>query len=100
MTQSSPLVDFMVRLKKIDHGGHTCRDIFVLWAVKQEPGLMGRELAMKLGYKTRSAVQNRIGHLIRAGLLEDRRARISQLTPNDLYITPAGERFLAEVVPA
>lgn len=93
------LTDFMLRLKKIDRAGHTCRDVFVLWAVAREPGLMGRELAIKLGYKTRSAVQNRIGHLIRAGLLEDRRAVMSQLTPNDLYITPAGEKFLAEVVP-
>lgn len=97
MTQS--ITDFMLRLKKIDAGGHTVRDVFILWAVARDPGLMGRELATKLGYKTRSAVQNRIGHLIQAGLLEDRRAKISQLTPNDLYITPAGEKFLAEVVP-
>lgn len=93
-------IDFMLRLKKIDTAGHSVRDIFVLWAVKQEPGLMGNELAHKLGYKTRSNVQNRIGHLINAGLLEDRRAKISQLTPNDLHITPAGEQFLRDVVPA
>jgi DNA-binding MarR family transcriptional regulator len=92
-------VDFMLRLKKIDAGGHSVRDVFVLWAVKQEPGLMGRELAHKLGYKTRSNVQNRIGHLIQAGLLEDRRVRKSNLTPNDLHITPAGEQFLRDVVP-
>lgn len=98
-TSLSPTVDFMVRLKLIERNQHSVRDVLILWAVQREPGLMGLELARVLGYRTRSHVQARIGHLILFGLLEDRRKKLNSLTPNDLYITAAGEKFLREVVP-
>lgn len=94
------MVDFMVRLKRIDNAGHNVRDVLILWAIKKEPGLMGRELAIKLGYKTRSNVQIRLRHLLDNGLLADHRIKKNNLTPNDLHITPAGEKFLDSVVPA
>jgi DNA-binding MarR family transcriptional regulator len=97
---TSPTVDFMMRLRKIDLPHHlTCRDMLVLWAVAREPGMMGRQLALKLGYKSRSNVQICVARLIQRGFMEDRRPQADCMTPNDLYITPAGENFLMEIVP-
>lgn len=99
MTALNPTIDFMARLKKVDNADLKCRDILVLWAIAREPGMMGRELAMKLGYKSRSNVQICVDRLKRTGLVEDRRPVEDNRTPNDLYVTPAGEIFLGEIVP-
>jgi hypothetical protein len=99
MAIPSPTIEFLARLKKIDNEMLTCRDILVLWAVAREPGMMGRQLALKLGYKTRSNIQLCVARLIRHKLMEDRRQQKDHMTPNDLYITPAGETLLAEIVP-
>lgn len=99
MTEIPPAIDFLVRLGTIDRSTLKVRDILVLWAVSREDGLMGREVAMKLGFKSRSNVQDGIRRLIDQGYVEDRRAVKNQLTPNDLYITPKGTMFLASVVP-
>lgn len=100
MTISGSLVDFMVRLKKIDSAHLTNRDVLILWAVKKDPGVMGRELATKLGYKSRSNVQENILRLLRLKLIEDHRPQADNRTPNDLHLTPAGEAFLGDIVPA
>lgn len=92
-------IDFLVRLKTLDRSGLKVRDVLVLWAVSRDDGLMGREVAMKLGYKSRSNVQDCVSRLIDHGMIEDRRTKRNNQTPNDLYILPAGEKFLADVVP-
>lgn len=96
----SPVVDFMLRLKKLDAAHLRPRDLLVLWAIQRDPGMMGRELSNKLGYPSRSNVQICITRLIFHGFIEDRRVIKNQLTPNDLYILPAGEKFLADIMPA
>lgn len=96
----TPTMDFLVRLRKIDDAGLKVRDALVLWAIAREPGMMGREVAMKLGYKSRSNVQDCVKRLMIAKFVEDRRPVVNQMTPNDLYILPAGETFLADLVPA
>lgn len=98
MTATST-IDFLARLKRIDNHDLKVRDVLILWAVAREPGMMGNEIAKKLGYKSRSNVQICIARLIRGSFIEDRRPVANQMTPNDLYATPAGEAFLAEIVP-
>lgn len=97
MTKSSlkPTVEFMVKLRIIDRSGLKVRDVIVLWAVREQPGMMGRELAMKIGLESRSNVQDQMARLIARGLIEDRRPTKDQQTPNDLHILDAGRQFLA-----
>jgi DNA-binding MarR family transcriptional regulator len=91
--------DFFVRLRRIDNAKLKTRDIVVLAAIKAQPGMMGRELALKLGYATRSNVQDCVARLIKYGYTVDKRATQDQQTPNDLHITDAGTALLAEIVP-
>lgn len=97
MTKSSlkPTVEFMAKLRIIDRSGLKVRDVIVLWAVREQPGMMGRELAMKIGLESRSNVQDQMARLIARGLIEDRRPTKDQQTPNDLHILDAGRQFLA-----
>lgn len=95
----SPTIEFLARLKKIDSAELKVRDILVLWAIAREHGMMGQEIAFKLGYASRSHVQLCFERLIRKGFVEDRRLKHDQQTPNELFILPAGDAFLAEVVP-
>lgn len=93
-------IDFLVRLRKIDNANLKSRDIIILWAIAHTPGMMGLELARKIGMKTRSNVQIPIRRMIEAGLIEDRRRVKNLLTPNDLHILPYGEKFLADIMPS
>lgn len=97
-----PTVDFMIRLKKIDRSGLKVRDVIVLWFIAREPGMMGRELSDKLGFQYRSHIQDGLQRLMTRKFIEDRRPVDGNLqqTPNDFHILPAGEEFLAEIVPA
>lgn len=103
MTNGSPNFDFLVRLRKIDRQRLTARDMIVLWGVKHNPGIMGKELATKLGYPSRSHVQEHVARLIRHGFVEDRRhippGSAPHMIPNDLHITAAGEDFLGKILP-
>jgi DNA-binding MarR family transcriptional regulator len=96
---SSETTAFFTRLHKIDRAGLKVRDTFVLWSVARQPGMMGQEIAHKLGYPSRSSIQGGIERLLLLGFVEDRRAAKNQMTPNDLYILPAGEAFLADLLP-
>lgn len=98
-SKCSPTTDFMVRLRKLDRAGLTVRDAVALWVIRGQPGMMGRELATTIGLKSRSNIQENIARLIRLGMIEDRRKAQNRLTPNDLYITPAGEQLLNDVIP-
>lgn len=95
----SPTIDFMRRLKMIDAANLKAKDILILWAVAREGGMSGLELSKKLGYPSRSNVQIGMKRLLEHEFIEDRRKVKNQLTPNDLYILPAGEKFLADIVP-
>jgi DNA-binding MarR family transcriptional regulator len=97
VTGLDPISAFMVSLKRIDTAHLTTRDVLIMWAIKTAPGLMGRELATKLGYRSRSNVQENIGRLIVRQMIEDRRPVHDNKTPNDLHLTPAGEAFLQEI---
>jgi DNA-binding MarR family transcriptional regulator len=92
-----PTVEFMARLRKIDRSGLKVRDVIVLWAIREQPGMMGRELAMKIGLESRSNVQDQIARLIARSFVEDRRKTHDQQTPNDLHILPAGRDYLASL---
>lgn len=99
MTVDNAAPDFLIRLRKIDNACLKVRDVIVLWAIARTPGMMGLELAKKLGYKGRSHIQDCVVRLVDAGFVEDRRRIRNNHTPNDLHILPAGEVFLAHVVP-
>jgi len=91
--------DFFIRLRKLENANLKLRDIFVLYTIGRNPGIMGQELSKKLGYASRSSVQDCISRLLRFGYVEDRRREVSQLVPNDLHILPRGEALITEVVP-
>lgn len=100
MTVHSPLVDFMVGLRKIDKSAHKPRDLMVLWTIAREGGQMGKEIAARLGYPSRSHIQDAFERLMKSGFIEDRRKTFNQQTPNDFWITPAGEAFLIDIIPS
>jgi DNA-binding MarR family transcriptional regulator len=96
------IIPLLVALRKLDNARLTARDVLVMEALRERPGMMGRELSAKIGMKTRSNVQDSIRRLILNNMIEDRRAVFDGLhnrTPNDLYLLPAGEKFLNELVP-
>jgi DNA-binding MarR family transcriptional regulator len=99
VSATPPSIDFLSRLKRIDNHDLKGRDILVLWGIARENGVMGQEIAHKLGYKERSNIQHSINRLLRHGLIEDRRPAINHMTPNELYVTPAGTELLTEIVP-
>jgi DNA-binding MarR family transcriptional regulator len=92
-----PTAEFMVRLRKIDRSGLKVRDVIVLWAIRENPGMMGRELSSKLGYESRSHVQDCFQRLERHGFIVDRRVTRDQQTPCDFHITDPGKEFLASI---
>ncbi|MBA3831651.1 MAG: hypothetical protein H0X34_07120 [Chthoniobacterales bacterium] len=91
--------EFFVRLRMIENANLKPRDIVVLYAVRATPGMMGLELAKKLGYRSRSNVQDCVIRLVKHGYAVDRRVADTQQTPNDLHCTPAGELLLSDIVP-
>lgn len=99
MTTQNQTTDFLRRIAIVDGKKLATRDILILYAIRAEPGMMGRELAFKIGHKSRSNVQDHIVRLTREGFIEDRRVKRNNLTPNALHITAAGSEFLDRVVP-
>lgn len=93
-TTLKPSVEFMARLRKIDRSGLKVRDVIILWAIRENPGMMGRELSTKIGLESRSCAQDGLQRLMRRGLIEDRRLTFDQRTPNDFHILPAGREYL------
>ncbi len=95
--------EFLLSMRRLDNMALTPRDIILLWAIDRQPGMMGKEMSDKLGYSSRSIVQNRIRILLQRGLIEDRRPdhsiRQAHATPNKLHITEAGQKCLSEIVP-
>lgn len=99
MTEMTVTADFMRRLRLIENARLKARDIVVLYAISRQPGAMGQEVAKKLGYEHRSALQSGLRRLTAEKLIEDRRARIDQQTPNSFHVTNAGIQLLAQIVP-
>lgn len=91
--------EFFVRLRLIENAKLKPRDIVVLYAIHATPGMMGQELAKKLGYGSRSNVQDCVIRLIKHGYAVDRRLTDNQQTPNDLHCTLAGKVLLSVIVP-
>lgn len=92
-------MDFFVRLRRIDDLNLKPRDIMVLWSVARSPGSMGQEIAKKLGYPTRSNIQDGIRRLLSGGYMEDRRKVANQHTPSQYHLLPPGAALLDEIVP-
>lgn len=90
---------FLIALRKIDRAGLTARDILLIESVRQNPGCMGRELATRIGLQARSNLQFSLPRLKLLGMIEDRRPQVGRAHVNILHITPAGERFLDDLIP-
>ena len=88
---------FFVRLRKIERNGLTSRDFVMLYLIGQQPGIMGNAICKKLGYESRSNIQDNMARLARLGFTEDRRTLTNRSTPNDWHITPAGEALIEDV---
>lgn len=95
----SATVDFLVRLRKVDQRQLTGRDVLVLYTIISNPGIMGVEVANKLGLGNRSNVSSNIHRLCRGSYIEDRREKARKANPAILHVLPAGLEFWDEIKP-
>jgi DNA-binding MarR family transcriptional regulator len=86
-------------MRKIDQHMLTVRDVLVLYTVMTNPGIMGLEVAHKLGLENRSSVISNINRLIREGMIEDRRQKARRANPAMLHVLPRGIEFWNEIKP-
>lgn len=92
-------MDFLVRLRKIDKRTLTVRDVLVLYAVIENPGIAGVDVAHKLGLPDRSSIASNVQRLEREGYIEDRRQVHRKAIPAMLHPLPAGIEFWNEIKP-
>jgi DNA-binding MarR family transcriptional regulator len=99
--ESSPnvTVDFLVRLRKIDKRTLTVRDVLVLYAVIENPGIAGNDVSHKLGLDNRSSIASNLLRLQREGYIEDRREVRRKANPAILHVLPAGIAFWDDIKP-
>lgn len=93
----TPLGELMVVLGRIDKSDWLVRDLLILWIVSKFPGIAGNDIPPKIGLKTRSQIQYNILHLLRTGMIEDKRKRMAKTIPGILYITSDGQKLLNSV---
>lgn len=93
------VIDFLVKLWKLDRTHTTPRDVILLYTIMTRPSVNGKELTRLVGLEDRSSIQLCIRRLIRHGLVEDRRVEGRDKLPNRLYITPAGQEFWNSIKP-
>jgi DNA-binding MarR family transcriptional regulator len=99
MSPYGSVLDFLVRLRKVDKRSLTVRDVLVLYVVIESPGIAGVDIANKLGVKDRSAIASNIQRLEREGYIEDRRTERRKAIPAVLHVLPAGIAFWDEIKP-
>lgn len=92
-------LDFLVRLRKIDMRTLTVRDVLVLFAVIENPGIAGNDVATKLGLDNRSSIASNLLRLEREGYIEDRRELRRKANPAILHPTSEGVAFWEEIKP-
>lgn len=100
MISRNPTVNFMFQMRTLERAGMSPRDVLILWAVKTNPGIMGRELAIKLGYASRSNIHKGVERFLERGFIVDHRKIAGPHTPNDFHITEAGNAFLDNLIPS
>ena len=84
--------DFLIRLHKIDKAGLKARDIIILYGIIANPGINGKDLALKLGIPERSHIRHALIKLEQMGLVEDRRQEKDRrkANPASFHPQPAG----------
>ena len=95
----SPVVEFLMRLRKMDKRGLTTRDVLLLYTIIANPGIHGKDAAHKIGTVDRSGIQHCLMRLIREGMIEDRRPEARRAQPNRLYALSAGIEFWNDLKP-
>jgi DNA-binding MarR family transcriptional regulator len=98
MTERKDLVDFMIRLRKIDKRHLTQRDFLLLWCIRENPGIEGIGITAKFGFKSRSMIQTNLARLEREGYIEDRRKTHSRTVPCIFHLTPKGEELWKDII--
>jgi DNA-binding MarR family transcriptional regulator len=101
MTVTSPVVDFLVRLHRIDKCGLKARDILILYTVISNPGISGIDIAHKLGIPERSHIQNALYRMEKVGLIEDRRSpeHRRKANPAMFFALEAGQKLWDDLRP-
>lgn len=91
-TRTSPVVDFLVRLRRIDKAKMKPRDVLILYTVISNPGISGIDVAHKLGIPERSHIQSALYRLEELGYIEDRREERHRRKANPalFFALPAG----------
>ena len=95
----SPAARFLVKLRKIDKRSLTVRDVLVLYAIMQQPGISGIDISKKLGFADRSSVATNLLRLEREGYISDHREVRSKANPAILHPTDLGIAFWNEIKP-
>lgn len=93
------VLDFLIRLGKIDKRKLTVRDILILYTIIRNPGIAGNDLAAKLGIGNRSGIAGQIMRLERGGYIEDHRLERRKANPTLLHVTQRGLDFWEEIKP-
>jgi len=90
MTMST--AEFLIQLRKLEKSGLTPRYAIVLYAIIANPGINGKDLALKLGFPGHSHTQHALYTLEAKGLIEDRRAEKDRrkANPAKFHALPAG----------
>ena len=96
---STPVVDVMVRLKKIDLVHLTARDVMCLYSIISRPGMSRSDLADTLGLNAEVNVLSNIKRLTKHGYIEDRRREQQRAVAAMLYVLPAGVEFWESIKP-
>jgi len=64
---------FLIALYRINELGMKARDIVILYTIIANPGINGKDIAIKLGITTRSQIQDCLYKLERLDYIVDRR---------------------------
>lgn len=93
--------EFLIRLRLIDKAGLKPRYVILLYAIIANPGINGKDLALKLGIPERSHIQHALIVLEQMGLIEDRRAEKDRrkANPANFHALPAGIELWEQLKP-
>lgn len=99
---NSPVIEFLMRLRKMDSLAITARDVLLLYTIIANPGIHGKDAAHKIsGTLERSGIHFGLARLMRMGFIEDRRpaSEARRARPSAFHALPAGIEFWNELKP-
>lgn len=72
------VIEFLIRLRKIEKANLSIRDVVFLYVIMRNPGINGQDASDMMGIVNRSGIQKSLHKMIRIGLIEDRREKAAK----------------------